>query len=218
LFLSSHGYTQDITWSKYDIGQSIKVELPNRPDIIDTLGTRIIKSESDRYVILITTINNDQRINAKIPNDDELIKFYDGIIKGFKKSVNGELLKKEIINISNLTSVKYTFKVTRNGEENNYYVITFFVNNTVYSFQFYQSVLDYKSLEVIRERFFNSITVSKSLQHKDQFTSDIKTDSYNKGEVFGGYLFYIVFALIPIVFIIRKIRRKHITRSSSRPL
>ncbi|MBS4036470.1 MAG: hypothetical protein KGZ85_18555 [Ignavibacterium sp.] len=202
-------------WINYNIEDYISINLPTEPIVFDTLGTTTISSETDSYIILITKMNNNSKVNAKISSEDELNKFYEGVVNGYLKSTKGELVDKNLSKIANLRSVSYSIRLTRGDENRLYFIHSIFIEDCMYTFQFLQLEIDDEELKETRDIFFNSINISKSLNLQDQFTAYEEVSSYKLGYFVGQIFFYLILISIPIIFIIRRKRKKHLTSGSS---
>jgi hypothetical protein len=76
--------------------------IPDNFEITDTLGQRVITSQVDNGLILVTVLENKGKTAITVRNEKELIDSYKGFQKGAINSQKGELIKDEIIEMYGL--------------------------------------------------------------------------------------------------------------------
>lgn len=207
IIVSSLNLFSQQDWINYNIEDYISIKLPTEPVVFDTLGTTTISSETDYYIIVLSKMSNNSKVNVRISSEDELAKFYEGVVNGYLKSTKGELVDKILSKIANLKTVNYSIRLVRENENRIYFIQSVFVKNCMYTFQFLQLEDDNKELKETRDKFFNSIIISQSLNLQDQITVYEESNSYNLGYLFGQIFFYLLLISIPIIFIVRRKRK-----------
>jgi hypothetical protein len=162
---------QEVAWEKIIIDENVTVNLPSDMEVQDTLGQKIIIAETENAVIVITRSPNGTMSDVEIKTPEELAEFYSGIISGVARQSFGEVLNNEDITLNNLKGQQFTLKIQVEDEVQlrDYFII--FLDNTFYSFQFWQLEEMYHETSEERTAFFESISLNSILTPEKQLTS-----------------------------------------------
>lgn len=189
-------------WTDYQVDSTLTITIPDNFEITDTLGQRVITSQVDNGLILITALENKGKTAINVQNEKELIDYYNGFQQGAINSQKGELIKDEIIEMNGLRLSRFSFRATMGDEKQIRHCLTVFVNNKIYSINFWELESMTDEMASTREGLFSSIKFPTTLTIKNQMSYSIEGSrtysvSYFIGQIVGYILiFAVVIALI----------------------
>lgn len=191
---------------EYKIDDKLTINLPDNFMVFDTLGQRIIKSTFDNGLIIISKAAIDRKTSVNINDEKELIEFYNGIEKGVIGASQGDLISERIIEINKLKLTRFSYRAKMGEEIQIRDYLGLLLNDSIYSFHFWQ--LESKTSELKRknEDFFISLKIKSGLSLKNQFTNG-ETSSYKLGYSIGrlfGYVFVLGTLALIIVLILKR--------------
>lgn len=210
--LSINCFSQELT--KYQLDSTVAVSIPANYTLTDTMGVKAITAEIDNGLIIVTTAQNQGKIELNIQDEAGLIKSYKGFIVGVLQSQKGVLVQQEILEKNGLKYIRATYKATQEGEKHIRHCLVLCVNHTIYTMNFWE--LESMDIETedriadVRERFFTSLEFPKNLTIKDQlhgsYEDSIKDDgAYILGEYMGyGIMLLLVIGII--IWISKKVK------------
>ncbi|NVK52350.1 MAG: hypothetical protein HWD85_05400 [Flavobacteriaceae bacterium] len=200
---------QNSKWHEFDL-QNIKVDFPTEEVFqLDTIlkGIRInqLYSQIGNSTLIVQKLpaesNTINKNLSSLPYDYEsLIKYYEGVIEGVRKSSKAKEVIKEEIKIKEL--IGYKSIIYNKIEEPIMESRIFLAGNDLIMISIYNPT---KELNDIKATFFNSMKLG-SLDSLEQYTG--KSKAYKQGYIFGKIFFYIIAFSAGIFFLIRTLKRK----------
>ncbi|WP_057938848.1 hypothetical protein [Algoriphagus resistens] len=199
-------------WTECKVDSTLTITIPDNFEITDTLGQRVITSQVDNGLILVSALENKGKTAVNVQNENELIDFYTGFQKGAINSQKGELIKEEIIEINGLKFLRFSLKPTMEDEKQIRHCLAVFAANKTYSIYFWELESMTDEMTPIRERLFSSVKLPSSLTAKDQMSySPEGSRSYDIGYLVGeifGYVIIFGLIIILVVWISKSVRKK----------
>src|SRR5688572_10634794 len=104
-------------WTECKVDSTLTMTIPDNFEITDTLGQRVITSQVDNGLILVTVLENKGKTAINVQNEKELIDSYKGFQKGAVNSQKGKLIKDEIIEMNGLKFLRFSFRATMGDEK-----------------------------------------------------------------------------------------------------
>jgi uncharacterized membrane protein YeiH len=187
------------------LNEFASLQFPFKPDSnkVDASKTTFKAiTDSAVYLVVVDDMHNDKKFLVT-PNDIERV--YEGVIANMVDVLHGEVMTKEsFVTQQGLKGVAIALK--SKGQPNTDMYIMFkrilFVNDRLYTCN-YWTLPQYKELtEHSRNQFFNSLSFKGDAQSLQQYSKDYGSkQAYNMGYGAGGLLIaFIVLAVIGGVF------------------
>jgi hypothetical protein len=198
-------------WTEYQVDSTLTLTIPDNFEVTDTVEQRIITAQVDNGLILVTVIPNNGKTAINVQDEKDLLDSYRGFKKGSIDSQKGQLIKEEIIEKNGLKFIRFSFSATTDGEKQKRHCLVIFVNNKIYSLNFWELESMTNEMADVREKFFSSLILPNDLTLKNQMNDSIEgSRAYQIGHFIGYSLgLVLTFGLIVsiVIWITRKVRR-----------
>lgn len=199
-------------WSEYKVDENLTVYIPDRFEVMDTLGQHIVRAQIDNALIMIQRISNKGEQVTNIQDKNELIENYRGFQKGIIESQKGKLKNQEIIEKDGLQLIQFSYYATMGKEKQIRHCLVVFINENWYAVQFWEVETMTDVLTEEREKLFSSVKLPAGQSLKNQLSNSIEgSRSYNLGVVMGETLGYIlIFGIVAslVIWISKKVKKK----------
>jgi len=204
--ISMHAFAQN--WTDYRIDSTVSLMLPDNYKVIDTLGQRLITAQVENGLIILGIQPNVGKNTFHIENDDDLIKAYKGFEKGYIGELNGQLVTEEIIETSGLKMTRFLYRAAVQDEQQLRHCLTVFVNEKMYSFDFWEPESMTKEAEADRNKLFSSLKFIPNLGPNNQITNKANEDrAYNQGLLMGK-ITALVLVVVVVLWSVRRGKKK----------
>ncbi|WP_299213511.1 hypothetical protein [uncultured Dokdonia sp.] len=203
-------YSQD-KWELIN-NHDLKFKLPIDYSSKNTPNAKVYSYEDDNKIMTLSIFKNEAIKNLKESNENELKRYYKGIIDGYVGKSGSEILSSETYNFENTLAEKNVLKVSyQDGTYNLLEIHILYKNGLNYFATFqYDSNANQKIIND-KDVFFNSFTfITPEIVKKNEGTKITLTqnDSYQLGNYIGKILSYILgisfVAFIIYFFFIKK--------------
>jgi len=192
------------TWTDHPVDSLLTVLLPDNYKITDTMGQQVITARIENGLILISSLANAEQYSVNIKSEGELKSYYKKFEQGYTETQHGQDVKDEMIEVSGLKAIRFTFTKIMNGEKQMRYCVAVFVKDKTYAINFWEPASMSNEMTATREKLFSSMKFAPGLGPKDQMTDKRKVDvPKNIGYLFGKL---VLFGLI-IWLIVRLAKR-----------
>jgi hypothetical protein len=199
-------------WSDYKVDESLTVYMPDRFEVMDTLGQHIIRAQIDNALIMIQRIPNKGEQATNIQDKSELIENYKEFQKGIIESQKGKLKNQQIIDKDGLQLIQFSYYATMGEEKQVRHCLGVFINESWYAVQFWEVEAMANELTKVREQFFSSVKLPAGQSLKNQMSNSIEgSRSYNLGFLIGktlGYILMLGIIASLVIWISKKVKRK----------
>lgn len=210
IFISINSIGQQ--WSDYKFDGNLTVQIPEKFEIMDTLGQHIVRAQIDNALVMIQRIPNKGDHATDIRDKNELHDNYKGFQNGFIGSQEGKIKDHEIIEKDGLQLIQFSYYATMGEEKQLRHCMTVFVNENWYAIQFWEVESMTDELTKDREQLFSSIKFPAGMGLKNQMSNSIgRSTSYNLGYFIGknlGYILMMMIVVSTVVWISRKVKRQ----------
>jgi tetrahydromethanopterin S-methyltransferase subunit G len=201
LFFSIHIFSQNLIG--YQVSKDISIRIPDNFSVIDTLQQTVVKAFIGEDMVMI--IKPHQKDISGIGNEEDLLKFYDGVQEGVLEKTTGKLIDKKIVEIKGIKSLKISFDTTISGQSKIWDNYTVLLNNQPYSFTFIRSKENNPDFILQEDKIISSITFRKGLTIQNQFNNDEGNFAADKiGKLVGRLFIYIIVIGIILFLVLRK--------------
>jgi len=192
-------------WSETKLNDFSSIYFPSSPDKSESMGGLYFTTSDDTgvYMVMIKDIGNPKITESELP------QFYQGVLSGALKSVNGELIEKNEFKSNGINGVEMLYTANSNPQLPNLrHKRILLVNNYLISYEFWTFKETEQIASINKERFFNSIVVS--FKKDIDLEENEQTSTYEAGVAFGKVISYllIIGLIIGGVLLIRKLVRK----------
>jgi hypothetical protein len=169
-------------WTNYQVDSMLTLMIPDSYKVRDTLGQRVVTAVIDNGLILVSMLPNAGETSMNVESEEDLLKMYKGFTKGYIKSQQGQLIKEEIIDKSGLKMVRFSFRTEMGGEKQIRHCESVFVNEKMYSINFWEAETQTNEMAALREKLFLSLRFSSKPGLKNQMSYKPENDKeYNQG-------------------------------------
>jgi hypothetical protein len=203
LLITNLSFSQE--WSKTELTEFASIEFPSTPEKTNSNGITYYSASDDlgAYVVMIKDLGNPRMTQSELP------KFYEGVISGSLKSVNGELLEKGEFQSNGIKGMEILYTANSDPELPDLRFKRILVaDNNVISYEYWTFKENEKLASANKDKFLNSIYISdeKGIEPEKKEANS----AYESGVVFGQILFYLLIIGLVIggIIFIRKLNRK----------
>lgn len=197
------------TPSKQNLANIASITFPSSPQVSDTLGFQVLKYSDSiaHYLVIAQDLSKEAGFKLK---KEELNEFYDGNIEGVLKAAGGKLISKKPFQINGLKGLDVEYSASNPDLPNLRFKRILFINNIIFSLDFWVSSENEVKSREAKDRFFNSLVITADKANLKQNTDIDTVTAVEAGYVAGQIIFYIsLFAIIAIIVVlIRKRNRK----------
>tara|TARA_R110000868_G_scaffold352263_2_gene613531 strand:- start:51 stop:701 length:651 start_codon:yes stop_codon:yes gene_type:complete len=203
LLITNFSFSQE--WSKTELTDFASIEFPSIPEKTNSNGVTYYSTSDDIgvYMVMIKDLGNPRITQSGLP------EFYQGVISGALKSVNGELLEKNEFQLNGIKGVEILYTANSNPQLPDLRLKRILVaDNNIISYEFWTFKENEQLASINKDKFFNSISISteKGIEPEKKETNS----AYESGFVFGQIVFYLFIAglIIGGILLIRNRNRK----------
>jgi len=183
-------------WVDCKVDSNLTLMMPDNYKIQDTLGQRVIKAGIDNGLILISILENSGELSMNVESEAQLLKVYKGYENGYVKSQHGQLIKEEIIENSGLKMIRFSVSTAMGGEKQIRHCTAVFVNDKMYSINFWEVESLTNEMAKLREKLFSSLKFSPKIGRNNQMTYKQENDrAYNQGLLLGNITMVVIVGL-----------------------
>jgi len=193
--ISINSFGQD--WTNYQVDSTLTLTIPDNYKARDTMGQRVITAEIDNGLILISSLPNAGEVAMNVESEEQLLKVYKGLVTGYINRQHGQLIKEEIIENSGLKMIRFSYKTAMAGEKQIRHCLSVFVNEKMYSVNFWEVESLTNELAKQREKLFSSLRFSSKVGLKNQMSYKPENDKeYNQGLLLGKITMALIIGVI----------------------
>ncbi|WP_111684166.1 hypothetical protein [Winogradskyella tangerina] len=203
LLITNLSFSQE--WSKTELTDFVSIEFPISPEKTNQNGSIYYSTSDDigAYMVTIKDLGNQKITVSGLP------EFYQGVISGALKAVNGELLEKKVFQLNGIKGIEIAYLANSNPQLPNLrYKRILVVNNNFVSYEFWTFKENEQLATINKDKFFNSISISadKVIEPKEKETNF----AYEIGFMLGKIISYllIIGLIIGGILLIRKLTGK----------
>ncbi|CAH8289453.1 hypothetical protein EV196_107242 [Mariniflexile fucanivorans] len=192
-------------WSKTELTDFASIEFPSTPEKTNSDGVTYYSTSDDIgvYMVMIKDLGNPRITKSGLP------KFYQGVISGALKSVNGELLEKNEFESNGIKGIEILYTANSNSQLPDLRHKRIIVaDNYVISYEFWTFKENEQLSLINKDKFLNSISITteKGIEPEKKETNS----AYESGFAVGQIVFYllIIGLIIGGILLIRNRNRK----------
>jgi hypothetical protein len=157
---------------KQSIDSIATIDFPGKPDISDTMGYRVYNFAigTEHYLLSIRDLFTISSFHLK---DEELLDFYNSVIRGILDAAEGKLITKSNFVVSDLKAAEVEFISTSNPLLPDLrFSRLIFVNKKMIIYSFWTTSANKATTAIQRSNFLNSIRFSSNKSNLKQSTED----------------------------------------------
>ncbi len=204
LLISNFSFSQE--WTKIELNEFASIKFPNPSDVKNNRQAKIYSTSDDvgRYIVMTKDLGDPKL------KESELYGFYQDVIAGTLKTTQGELLETNEFILNGILGMEILYKTNLNS------LLTdlrqkriILINNNVISYEFITYSENKQLAAINKNKFFNSISISKVIVPKEKETND----TYKSGSKSGKIVFYvsiIVLLIGGVLLILNRNRKRNI--------
>lgn len=203
LLITNLSYSQE--WSKTKLNDFSSIDFPSPPNKSESNGGLYFTAQDSTgvYMVMVKDLGSPKITESELP------KFYQGVISGALKSVNGELIKQNEFQSNGIKGMEMLYMANSNPQLPNLRDKRIIVaNNSIISYEFWTNKEIEQLASINKERFFNSISVSTA--KVDEPENKETNSAYESGFMIGKVVFYLflIGLIIGGILLIRKLTKK----------
>lgn len=198
-----HGNTQN--WKTCRFDDLLSFKLPQNYVETDTLEQKLFSATGDFGVLLVNKIPDSNAMDFSVSNEDQLESLYLIFQREVLKTANGTLHSSKSRELNNIKAKYFIFESLGEDQTLIQHTLLIFLNNALYSFNFwYDQEIEEKAMKE-RDRFFASLNLSEDLKFENQLTeSDDYSGSVKAAENFGAIMSWSSIPILLVLFVLWK--------------